>query len=85
MIMLGHHDRAAIEKLRLAAVAKGRTVRVVDQKTVVLPLSPETLDSPDKVAAAVRSFLAPARAPARVSPPAARESRAETPGSLRRP
>jgi hypothetical protein len=34
-------------------------VRVVDQKTVVLPLSEETLAAADKVVAAVRSFLAP--------------------------
>jgi transcription-repair coupling factor (superfamily II helicase) len=59
MIMIGHHDRTAMEKLRQAAVAKGRTVRIVDQKTVVLPLSDDTLSSPDRLVAAIMSFLTP--------------------------
>ncbi len=59
MIVIGHHDRRSMEDLRQAAVARGRTVRVVDQKTVVLPLSDETLASPDRVIAAIRSFLLP--------------------------
>jgi len=33
MIMLGHHDKARIDRLRQAAAKKGRVVRVVDQKT----------------------------------------------------
>ena len=77
MIMIGHHDRAAMEKLRQAAVAKGRTVRIVDQKTVVLPLSDDTLSSPDRLVAAITSFLAPPAARRVPSPslPTARASR----------
>ena len=59
MIMIGHHDRQAMETLRQAAVSRGRTVRIVDQRTVVLPLSEETLVAADRVITAVRSFLAP--------------------------
>jgi transcription-repair coupling factor (superfamily II helicase) len=62
MVMIGHHDRRAMERLREAAAKKGRTVRVVDQKTVVLPLSEETLASPERLVAALQSFLAPSRA-----------------------
>ena len=65
MIVIGHHDRAAMEALRQAAAKKGRTVRIVDQKTVVLPLSEETLSSPDRLVAALKSFLAPVATAAR--------------------
>ena len=57
MIMFGHHDRAAIEKLRQAAAKKGRVVRLVDQKTAVLPLHEDTLGDPNKLLASVRSLL----------------------------
>ena len=57
MIMFGHHDRAAIEKLRQAAAKKGRVVRVVDQKTAVLPLHDDTLADPNKLLASIRSLL----------------------------
>jgi transcription-repair coupling factor (superfamily II helicase) len=65
MVVIGHHDREAMERLRQAAAKKSRVVRVVDQKTVVLPLSEETLASPDRLVAALASFLAPGRAAAR--------------------
>jgi transcription-repair coupling factor (superfamily II helicase) len=57
MIMFGHHDRTAIEKLRQAAAKKGRVVRVVDQKTAVLPLHDDTLADPNKLLASIRSLL----------------------------
>ena len=53
----GHHDRAAIDKLRQAAAKKGRVVRVVDQKTAVVPLQADTLADPNKVLASIRSLL----------------------------
>jgi hypothetical protein len=37
MIMIGHHDRERIDRLRQAAAKKNRVVRVVDQKTAVVP------------------------------------------------
>ena len=61
MIVIGHHDRPAIEKLRQAAAARGGTARIVDQRTVVLPLSAETLATPGRLVAALLSFLAPRR------------------------
>jgi transcription-repair coupling factor (superfamily II helicase) len=65
MLMIGHHDRRKIERLRQAAAAKGRVVRVVDQKTAVVPLHADTLADPIKLLAAVRSLLelTPSREP----------------------
>ena len=57
MVMIGHHDRAAIEVLRKRAQKAGRTFRIVDQKTAVLPLHDETLTDPNKLLASVRSLL----------------------------
>jgi transcription-repair coupling factor (superfamily II helicase) len=57
MIMIGHHDRAAIDRMRQAAAKKGRVVRVVDQKTAVVPLRPETLTDPTRLLASLRSLL----------------------------
>ena len=57
MVMIGHHDRAAIEVLRKRAQKAGRTFRIVDQKTAVLPLHEETLTDPNKLLASVRSLL----------------------------
>ncbi|MFM8536483.1 MAG: transcription-repair coupling factor [Planctomycetaceae bacterium] len=58
MVMFGHHDRAAMERLRTAATKKGRTVRIVDQKTAVVPLHADTLAEPNKLLASVRSLVA---------------------------
>ncbi len=57
MVMIGHHDRRAMERLRDAAAKKGRTVRIVDQKTVVVPLHEPTLADPHKLLASVRALL----------------------------
>ena len=57
MIMIGHHDRQRIDALRQAAAKKGRVVRVVDQKTAVVPLHADTLADPHKLLASVRSLL----------------------------
>jgi transcription-repair coupling factor (superfamily II helicase) len=63
MVVIGHHDREALERLRQAAAKKNRVVRVVDQKTAVVPLHADTLADPDKLVASLRSLLA--LAPAR--------------------
>jgi len=50
MSMLGIRDiKARIERLRQAAAKKGRVVRVVDQKTAVVPLHADTLADPHKL------------------------------------
>ena len=58
MVMFGHHDRAAMDRLRTAATKKGRTLRIVDQKTAVVPLHADTLAEPNKLLASVRSLVA---------------------------
>ena len=57
MIMIGHHDRERIDRLRQAAAKKNRVVRVVDQKTAVVPLHADTLADPAKLLASVRSLV----------------------------
>jgi transcription-repair coupling factor (superfamily II helicase) len=57
MIMIGHHDRERIDRLRQAAAKKNRVVRVVDQKTAVVPLHADTLADPNKLLASVRSLV----------------------------
>ncbi len=55
--MIGHHDRERIDALRQAAAKKGRVVRVVDQKTAVVPLHADTLADPNKLLASIRSLV----------------------------
>jgi transcription-repair coupling factor (superfamily II helicase) len=62
LVVIGHHDRAAIDKLRMAAAARGVTLRVVDQRTAVMPIDEATAAEPDKVLDAMRRLLRPARA-----------------------
>jgi transcription-repair coupling factor (superfamily II helicase) len=57
MVVIGHHDREAMERLRQAAAQKSRVVRIVDQKTVVVPLHADTLADPDKLVASLRSLV----------------------------
>jgi len=57
MIMLGHHDKARIDRLRQAAAKKRRVVRVVDQKTAVVPLHADTLADSDKLLESIRGLV----------------------------
>ena len=57
MIMIGHHNRRAMERLRETAAAKGRTLRIVDQRTAVMPLDEAVAAAPGKVLEAVRALL----------------------------
>jgi len=59
MIMIGHHDRERIDALRRAAAKKNHVVRVVDQKTAVVPLHADTLADANKLLASVRSLIEP--------------------------
>jgi transcription-repair coupling factor (superfamily II helicase) len=57
MLVIGHHDRKAVERLQAAAAKRGTTVRVVDQKTAVLPLPEKVLADPDKLIAGLTAFF----------------------------
>lgn len=58
MIVIGHHDRKAIERLQASAAKRGTTVRVVDQKTAVIPLADAILADPDSLIAGLKAFFA---------------------------
>jgi hypothetical protein len=68
MIVIGHHDRERIDRLRMAAAKKGRVVRVVDQKTAVVPLRAETLADPHSLIASVRALMEVGKGTARQEP-----------------
>ena len=72
LVVIGHHDRAAMEKLRIAAGTRGGTVRIVDQKTVVMPVHESTAADPDRLLAAVRTLLKPQAPQRRPTKPAAK-------------
>jgi len=61
MLMIGHHDLQAIQRLRLACQASGKALRVVGNRSAVVPLAPAVLEDPDRLLEAVRSLLRPAR------------------------
>jgi transcription-repair coupling factor (superfamily II helicase) len=75
MIVIGHHDRPAIEKLRQAAASRGVTLRIADQRTAVMPLDPAVSGVPEAVFQAVRTLLRPLRGrPYSPRPPSAPRS-----------
>jgi transcription-repair coupling factor (superfamily II helicase) len=75
MIVIGHHDRPAIETLRQAAAARGTTLRIADQRTAVMPLDPAVSGVPEAVFQAVRTLLRPLRGrPYSPRPPSAPRS-----------
>ena len=75
MIVIGHHDRPAIEKLRQAAASRGVTLRIADQRTAVMPLDPAVSGVPEAVFQAVRTLLRPPRGrPYSPRPPSAPRS-----------
>jgi hypothetical protein len=59
---LAAHCNSASQHLRVLAVVFFGLVRVVDQKTAVVPLHADTLADPDKLVASLRSSLALAAA-----------------------
>ena len=61
MLMIGHHDLQSMQRLRAAWQAGGKTLRVVGDKTAVIPLESQIVDDPDRLLAAVRTLLRPAR------------------------
>jgi len=61
MLLIGHHDPQAMQRLRASWQAAGKTLRVVGNRSAVVPLEARVLDDPDRLLAAVRSLLRPAR------------------------
>jgi transcription-repair coupling factor (superfamily II helicase) len=61
MLMIGHHDPQAMQRLRASWQAGGKTLRVVGDRSAVVPLDQRVCDDPDRLLAAVRTLLRPAR------------------------
>jgi hypothetical protein len=61
MLMIGHHDLQAMQRLRASWQAGGKTLRIVGEKSAVVPLDQRVCDDPDRLLAAVRTLLRPAR------------------------
>jgi transcription-repair coupling factor (superfamily II helicase) len=74
MLMIGHHDPQAIQRLRAAWQAGGKTLRVVGDRTAVVPLDQRVGDDPDRLLALVRTLLRPVRGRPYSPPPVATPS-----------
>jgi hypothetical protein len=61
MVLLRHHDRRAIERLKAAGPPAARTLRIVDQRTAYLPLDKRLFDDPERLLQALRAVLRPAK------------------------
>ena len=61
LLMIGHHDLKSVERLRAACQAAGGTLRIVGDRTAVMPLPPGVDRDPDAVLRAVRTLLRPRR------------------------
>ena len=57
MIMIGHHDRSAMAALRKSGRLGAASLRIVDEKTVVLPVDSAVAASPEKMLAALMTLL----------------------------
>ena len=75
MLMIGHHDLQAMQRLRASWQAGGKTLRVVGEKSAVVPLDQRVCDDPDRLLAAVRTLLRPARGRPYSPSPAAKAAR----------
>ncbi len=61
LLMIGHHDPQAIQRLRATWQAGGGTMRVVGDRTAVVPLDSRVAEDPDRLLKLVRTLLRPAR------------------------
>ena len=61
MLVIGHHDLRAVERLKGACQAAGMTLRIVGERTAVMPLDSAVAADPDRVLRAIRTLLRPQR------------------------
>ncbi|MFN6190767.1 MAG: transcription-repair coupling factor [Planctomycetia bacterium] len=57
MIMIGHHDRSAMAALRKSGRPGAASLRIVDEKTVVLPVDSAVAASPERLLSALMTLL----------------------------
>ena len=60
MVVIGHHDRQAMLALKQSGRPGAKTLRVVDEKTVVFPLDSAAAGSPERLLEALMTLLRPA-------------------------
>ena len=61
MVLLRHHDRRALERLKAAGPPAARSLRLVDDRTAYLPLDQRLFAAPERLLEALRAVLRPAR------------------------
>jgi transcription-repair coupling factor (superfamily II helicase) len=57
MVVMGHHDRAAMAALKKSGRPGAASLRIVDEKTVVLPLDQGIATSPERLLSALMALL----------------------------
>jgi transcription-repair coupling factor (superfamily II helicase) len=57
LLVIGHHDLRALQRLRAAWERAGRTLRIVGEKTAVIPLDRRVGDDPDRLLELARTLL----------------------------
>ncbi len=57
MLIIGHHDKRSIQRLQKAAAIRDTVLRVVDQRTAVIPLPDDILEDPQKIVDGLIVFL----------------------------
>jgi len=57
LLVIGHHDLRALQRLRTAWERAGRTLRIVGEKTAVIPLDRRVGDDPDRLLELARTLL----------------------------
>jgi hypothetical protein len=60
MVVIGHHDRQAMLALKQSGRPGAKTLRIVDEKTVVFPLDSAAAGSPERLLEALMTLLRPA-------------------------
>jgi transcription-repair coupling factor (superfamily II helicase) len=61
MLVIGHHDVRAMQRLKTACETVGKTLRIVGDRTAVVPLDARIADDPDGLLTQVRTLLRPPR------------------------
>ena len=61
LVVFGHHDRRALLRVEPDGDPPVRRLRIVDDRTAVLPMEKAVFDDPDRLLEAVRTLLRPRR------------------------
>ncbi|NBW96341.1 MAG: transcription-repair coupling factor [Planctomycetia bacterium] len=59
MVLLRHHDRRALERLKVGGPTAARSLRLVDDRTAYLPVDPRLFAAPERLLRVLRDVLRP--------------------------